>query len=234
MISSQCHNRVHVKALLKEFPMSLIVQTFVLGDLENNTYLAFDPVSNEAVLIDPAEGSASILPIILKYKLQLKYILLTHAHFDHIMGIKEILAEIKYPIPIGLHPDDLELWKQGGGAAYFGWSLDPGSDPDLSLSNGQKLPLGAYVIEVRSTPGHTPGHVIFYIVDQGIAFCGDLIFYRGVGRTDLPGGDEGSLLESIHQQVLSLPPQTRLLTGHGPETTVIGESKHNPFLMGRW
>lgn len=209
--------------------MTLLIETFVLGPIENNTYVAADPVTRQAVIIDPSFESHTVVKWLQQKGLELAQVWLTHAHFDHIAGINEILQE--YPsVPVALHPDDLALWQSGGGAAMFGMRLKPSGDPTLFLEHGQPLAVGDETVEVRHTPGHTRGHVIFYAVDSQLAFCGDLIFLGSVGRTDLPGGSHQQLLESIRSQVQTLPPATRLLSGHGPETTVADETRSNPFL----
>ena len=210
--------------------MKLEIVTLVLGPLDNNSYIMADPVSREAIVIDPSFDAENISKEIQQRNWHLSNIWLTHAHFDHIAGINALIRTLSYPMQIGIHPADLELWKQGGGAGYFGIEIEPGPAPTLFFTHAQKLFLGAVAIEVRHTPGHTPGHVIFYASENEIAFCGDLIFNRGIGRTDLPGGDQIELLHSIRTQVLVLPSQTRLLSGHGPETTVGGEAAENPFL----
>ena len=123
-----------------------------------------------------------------------------------------------------------------GGAPLFGFKIDPGPEPTIDLVQGQILKLGSIEFEVRFTPGHTTGHCIFYVADAGaerspsVCFCGDLIFQGSVGRTDLPGGNWDTLVESIKTQVFTLPDETRLLSGHGPETTVGQEKKYNPFV----
>ena len=103
-------------------------------------------------------------------------------------------------------------------------------EPTIDLQHGQILKLGSIEFEVRHTPGHTPGMCILYVASEGVCFCGDLIFRDSVGRTDLPGGDWETLLKSIHEQVFTLPDETRLLSGHGPETTVGEEKQANPYL----
>ena len=210
--------------------MTLTISAYVLGPLENNTYLLADSTSSEAVIIDPALGSEALLEEIQRNHLKITAIWITHAHFDHISGINQLVKALHPLEAIWLHPDDLELWRQGGGARYFGINLRPDVDPTAFFSHGQQLNLGKYFIEVRHTPGHTPGHVVFYAKDLATVFCGDLIFYRSVGRTDLPGGDPSILLNSIRRQILTLPPQTRLLSGHGPETSAGDEKSENPYL----
>ena len=108
--------------------------------------------------------------------------------------------------------------------------IDPGPEPTIDLSHGQILRLGKAEIEVRHTPGHTRGHVVFYCPGEKVVFCGDLIFQGSIGRTDLPGGDYDSLVDSVRRNILNLPDDTRLLPGHGPATTVGNERHYNPYL----
>jgi glyoxylase-like metal-dependent hydrolase (beta-lactamase superfamily II) len=134
---------------------------------------------------------------------------------------------------VALHPDDQPLWRFSGGAPLFGFpQFDPGPEPTISLEHGMILRLGDHSFEVRHTPGHTAGHVIFVVRSARLVFCGDLIFQGGVGRTDLPGGEWSTLLHSIEQEILTLPDETQLLSGHGAETTVGAERRSNPFLSG--
>jgi hydroxyacylglutathione hydrolase len=210
--------------------MALSIIQFVLGPLENNTYLIADLPTGQAAVIDPSYNSEIVLAEASQRGWTVSNIWLTHAHFDHIAGVSALVAASQVPISVGLHPGDLVLWRQGGGAPYFGMKMETGPDPDLRLTHGQKLELGQSRLEVRHTPGHTRGHVIFYSNPDNTALVGDLIFKGGVGRTDLPGGDHTTLLSSIQAQVLTLPPATRLLSGHGAETTVREEAENNPFL----
>jgi hydroxyacylglutathione hydrolase len=211
--------------------MSLLILPFVLGPLENNTYLVADQPTGQAAIIDPSFDSQVLLEEADQRGWTITNIWLTHAHFDHIAGVSALAAAIKSPLSIGLHPGDLMLWRQGGGAPYFGVKFESGPEPDQRFFQGQKLELGQSWLEVRHTPGHTRGHVIFYAEQDGTALVGDLIFRGSVGRTDLPGGDHATLLSSIRTQVLTLPSATRLLSGHGPETTVREEADYNPFLI---
>jgi glyoxylase-like metal-dependent hydrolase (beta-lactamase superfamily II) len=155
---------------------------------------------------------------------------LTHAHFDHLAGAGGVADHVNPPPPVALHPDDYPLWRMQGGAMLFGMRIDPGPEPTVDLNHGMILHLGNYQFEVRHAPGHTPGHVILVCAEENLAFCGDVIFQGSIGRTDLPGGDYATLMDSIHQQVLTLTDETRLLSGHGPETTVGQERRNNPFL----
>ncbi len=206
------------------------VVKMVLGPVETNAYLIADPETKEAVVIDPAWSGSIIVNEARKRGWQITQIWLTHAHFDHIGGVAEIIGEMNPAPQVALHPEDLPLWKMQGGAPLFGMRIDTGPEPRLLLRHGQKLKLGSYEAEVRHAPGHTRGHVVYYLAKANVCFCGDVIFQGSIGRTDLPGGDFEQLIKSIHEQVLSLPDGTRLLSGHGPETLVGIERTENPFL----
>ncbi len=154
----------------------------------------------------------------------------THAHFDHMGGAGALVKALQPPPCQFLHPADLPLWRAKGGAPLFGLRFDSGPEPETPLVHSQRLHLGEMEFEVRHAPGHTPGHVLFYYAAAGVMFCGDVIFAGGIGRTDLPGGDYATLIDSIQSQVLSLPDETRLFSGHGEPTTVGWEKRWNPYL----
>lgn len=208
----------------------LEIASFTLGPVKTNAYLVADPIFGDAAVIDPSWDGHLILAEAQKRRWRIAHLWYTHAHFDHIGGAGAI-ADGLNPLPlIALHPADHVLWRAEGGAPLFGFKIDPGPEPTIDLVQGQILRLGNIEIEVRFTPGHTPGHCIFYVPSAKVCFCGDLIFQNSVGRTDLPGSDWNTLVESIKSQVFTLPDDTRLLSGHGPETTVGQEKKFNPFV----
>ena len=208
---------------------NLSVVRMVLGPVQTNAYLVGNSDTLEAVVIDPAWDGAAILQEAARHGWRISQIWLTHAHFDHFGGSAAVADESR--APVALHPEDQPLWRFSGGAPLFGFpQFDPGPEPTISLEHGMILRLGDHEFEVRHTPGHTPGHVIFVARRSGLALCGDLIFQGGVGRTDLPGGDWETLLRSIREEILTLPDETQLLSGHGPETTVGAERRLNPFL----
>ena len=208
----------------------LEIVTFTLGPAMTNAYLVADPDTKEAAVIDPAWDGHIILDEAQKRGWRIGHLWYTHAHFDHIGGAGAI-ADALNPLPlVALHPADHVLWRAEGGAPLFGFKIDPGPEPTIDLQHGQILKLGSVEFEVRHTPGHTLGLCVFYVADEEICFSGDLIFRDSVGRTDLPGGDWETLLKSIHEQVFTLPGETRLLSGHGPETTVGWEKQYNPYL----
>jgi len=206
-----------------------IVQ-FTLGPAATNSYLVGNPATMEAVSIDPAWDGELILQAARDRGWRITNIWLTHAHFDHLGGAAAV-ADGSQPVPpVGLHPDDYWLWRNEGGARLFGLHIDPGPEPTVEFVDGMSLFLGDVEFQVRHAPGHTRGHVMFYLPAIAVLFCGDVIFESSIGRTDLPGGDHATLIDSIRRQVLSLPDETRLLSGHGPETTVGRERSSNPFL----
>lgn len=210
--------------------MTIEILTFSLGPLENNTYLVVDPAAKQAAVIDPTFNIQPVLDAMSARSWNLSAVWITHAHFDHIAGVSLVCDQSKPAPQIALHPADLPLWRAGGGARYFGFQLPALPDPTLSLAHGGRLTLGQFTFEVRHTPGHSPGHVVFFQPDAKIAFCGDVIFFHSVGRTDLHGANSEHLANSIRTQIYSLPPETRLLSGHGPETTVGDEMLANPFV----
>ncbi len=208
----------------------LEIISFVLGPAQTNAYLAADPETKEAVVIDPSWDGDVILRAAQQRGWRIGHLWYTHAHFDHIGGAAQI-ADALNPLPlVALHPNDHVLWRAGGGGAFFGLDIDPGPEPTIDFVHGMKMKLGSNEFEVRYTPGHTKGHCVLYVPAEKICFCGDVIFRGSVGRTDLPGGDWHTLEKSIREQIFTLPDETRLLSGHGEETTVGYEKRFNPFV----
>lgn len=208
----------------------LDIVSFTLGPAQTNAYLVADSETKEAVVIDPSWDGYIILKAAQDRGWRIGHLWYTHAHFDHIGGAGAI-ADSLNPLPlVALHPDDHVLWRAGGGGALFGFDIDPGPEPTIDFVHGQILKLGSNEFEVRYTPGHTKGHCVLYAAKENICFCGDLIFNRSVGRTDLPGGNWEALENSIRTQIFTMPDETRLLSGHGVETTVGEEKRDNPFV----
>jgi glyoxylase-like metal-dependent hydrolase (beta-lactamase superfamily II) len=209
----------------------LRLRAFTGGPFGQNGYLAVCEQSGAVVLIDPGAGASGMVRQLIASGTEPTAILLTHAHLDHIDGIS--MVRDAFPdVPIHLHPADRPLYDAAPlQAERFGLPPFDVPPPTHELAGGQRIEFGVSALEVRHAPGHSPGHVILWAEADGVAFVGDVIFAGSIGRTDLPGGDFRTLIESIRREVLTLPPATSLFSGHGPETTVEWEARHNPFLI---
>jgi len=213
----------------------LKVRTFSGGSFQENGYLVGCGTAGAVIAIDPGAAAPSMARAIQDDALTLEAILLTHAHLDHVEGIPAIRA-IAPDAPIYLHPGDRRLY-QGVDLQARAFNLPPVgplAPPDREMAHGEELLLAGCRLEVRHVPGHAPGHVLFYCREEGVAFVGDVVFQGAIGRSDLVGGDFHQLMASIRAQVLTLPDDTRLYPGHGPETTVGWERRTNPFLVGSY
>lgn len=199
------------------------------GVYQENCYILADPETGDAVIIDPGEDSDLFLRRMETEGFTLRAVWLTHAHLDHILGVKDVVE--RSGAPLHMHPADRPLYdgiaEQG---AWLGVQAPQPPAPDHELAHGDALQLGGLEFEVRHVPGHSPGSVAF--VGHGVAIVGDAIFAGSVGRVDLPGGDGGTLLASIRDQLMTLPDETIVYSGHGPETTVGAERRTNPFVTG--
>jgi glyoxylase-like metal-dependent hydrolase (beta-lactamase superfamily II) len=209
----------------------LQILKMTLGPAATNAYLVSDTESGQSAVIDPSWDGHLILDAANQRDWRISTIWLTHAHWDHFGGAAAVADGTNPPPPVALHPEDYTLWRAGGGAAQWGMELDPGPEPTIDLAHGQSFFLGDIEFQVRFAPGHTPGHVMFYVPSGAVLFCGDVIFQGSIGRTDLPRADHATLMKSIAEQVLTLPDETRLLPGHGPDSSVGDERQFNPFLQ---
>lgn len=209
------------------------VRSFVARGFGENAYLVWGPDSASAVAIDPGAEAEAMADALSAEGLWLEAVLLTHAHIDHIEGVAALVR--RTGAPVYLHADDVPFY-QGVGvqAMQFGISVEELPPVDRTLEHGQVLELAGLTFQVRHVPGHSPGHVVLYIEDAGVAFSGDVVFQGSVGRTDLPGGSFTQLIQGIRQQVLTLPQDTTLYPGHGPDTTVGHERTTNPFLVPQY
>lgn len=205
------------------------VVTLANGAFAENCYIVIDGGSREAVMIDPGEEVDLFMRRLETERVDLRAVWLTHGHIDHIMGVAEVVR--RADVPVYLHPADRQLYdsieKQ---AEWLGVSAEAPPPPDFDLAAGQMVTVGAYDFDVREVPGHSPGSVAF--VTPGLVISGDALFAGSIGRTDLPGGNLQTLLAAIERELLSLPDETVVYSGHGPATTIGAERRHNPFLTG--
>ncbi len=214
----------HVISDKKKFePME--VYPFVVGPLETNAYVLTQ--NGKAVVIDPGADDPFLCEFLEKHSLQVEQILLTHGHYDHIGGVKKLKKTTSAKLGIHALDHDMLLDPQKNLSLFFGQPLQL-CPPDYPLEDEMEIPFSSTVIRVLFTPGHTPGSVCFLWNDW--LFSGDTLFCESIGRTDFPGGSLETLLNSIQKKFFTLPDDIRVYPGHGPETTIGHERKHNPFL----
>jgi hydroxyacylglutathione hydrolase len=211
----------------------VIIEVRAVPPFDKNGFVVGCPETGAAVLIDPGDEVDALLDAIRAHQLTAKYILLTHAHFDHITGVSRAKAVLN--VPIGLHRADEFLYKaavQQGIA--FGFKVEAQPPIDFYLEEAAVIEFGSCSASVNHTPGHSPGGVCLAIGRQGDAsrtlFVGDTLFAGGIGRTDLPGGDLHTLLASIRKVLFAFPDDSVVWPGHGSETTIGHERRTNPFL----
>jgi len=211
------------------------IERLAVGPLQANCYIAACPTTRLAAVIDPGGDAGQIARRLESMKLKPLCVINTHAHPDHTAANAELKE--RYDLPIWIHKDEAWLLKQAGiMGKVIGLFFPPSPPPDRLLEGGEKLHIGDMELKVIHTPGHSPGGICLYYGGGGdtlpVLFSGDTLFRDSVGRVDLPGGSAGALLSSIRERIPALPDQTRVLPGHGPETTVGREKMHNPFLVG--
>ena len=201
----------------------MIIKTFKEPPIDNNNYLIIDEKSKEAVIVDYSSNDIKIKETLAEFGAELKYILLTHGHFDHIAGIRPTDAKIV------MHENDLPILKQANNyLSMFGIPEITIPKIDIFVKDGDILKAGDIEIKVIHTPGHTQGGVCYLVEDK--LFSGDTIFKEAVGRCDLDGGDFDQIVESIETKIFTLPENTEILPGHGQPTTVGWEKLHNRFV----
>jgi glyoxylase-like metal-dependent hydrolase (beta-lactamase superfamily II) len=206
--------------------VSAVVDSFELGPLQTNCYVVrHECGAAEAVVIDPGGDITQLRLELARMGAKVAAILLTHGHWDHVLGVVDLVEASGAPVYLGT-AELPEL--ESGGAESMGFPSLDSFVPDQLLEGGEKLELAGLEIEVVPVPGHRPGHVAFAI--DGCLFSGDVLFRGSVGRADLPGGDWPTLMATIEQLVRRFPPETVVYSGHGPETTIGAELRTNPFL----
>ncbi len=202
------------------------IETIVVGPLQVNCYVVYDEKSRNAVVIDAGDEPDRILKFIKDNELTVKYIICTHAHFDHTGGVLKVKE--KTGARIMLHVDDLEIYTRvESQGALWGFNVDQPPHPDLFVKDGDEIAVGDAKLKVMHTPGHSPGGIC--LLAEGIVFTGDTVFAGSIGRTDFYGGSIQALKISF-KKVLSLPHETRILPGHGNWTSVADEWRQNFFV----
>ena len=210
----------------------MILESFPVGLLASNCIILGDQRTQEAIVIDPGDEAAHIHQRLTELGLKLKQIVLTHAHIDHVGGalkLKKLTGA-----PIYLNENDLPLLEMmDAQAAWLGIHAPEVAAPDGGLADGQIVGLEHYPAQVLHTPGHTQGSVCLHFAPLKLLVAGDTLFAGGIGRTDLPGGNFDQIMDSLRNRLMTLPDETRVLPGHGPETTIGVERISNPFLQER-
>jgi len=207
----------------------MILETFPVGPLQCNCTILGDEEAGEAIVIDPGDEIGRIARRLNTLGLKLKQILITHAHIDHVGGalkLKKLTGA-----PILMNENDLPQLKiMAEQAGWLGVDTPETAPPDENLSDGLVVGLDRFPAQVIHTPGHTQGSVCLHFAPLNLLVAGDTLFAGSIGRTDLPGGNPGQIIDSIQSRLLALPQQTKVLPGHGPATTIGAERRSNPFL----
>jgi len=211
----------------------LKIETVPVTDFMQNARVVWDSETKEGVIVDPGGDPDRILAVVAREGLSIKEIWLTHSHLDHCGAVAPLMKRLACPLVA--HPE--EAMMRGGVKAIASMYGLPQSDwhdcpePNTAVTGGETLMVGPHQASVLFTPGHSPGHVSFYFANENTILSGDALFAGSIGRTDLPGGNHRELISSIKERILSLPDETKVLSGHGEDTTVGRERISNPFLV---
>jgi len=213
----------------------MLRQSLAVGPLASTTTVVGCPDTHEAIVIDPGGDAGRIIDLLDRMKLRPVSIVHTHGHFDHIMGTRDLVAATSAPVAI--HEADVALYRDLVlQARFFDFVAETPPEPTEILVGGEILRFGHYEARVLHTPGHTPGSVCLFIErtdSNPLLLSGDTLFAEGIGRTDFPGGSFPQIIASIRERLLSLPDNTVVVPGHGPETTIGEEREHNPYVGRR-
>lgn len=205
----------------------LRVEQLIVGPLFSNCYIAWDDSVKQGVIIDPGDDADIILKKVKKLDIEIKYILATHGHFDHVGAVAPLRKELN--VEFLAHKDDFFFIEDGENAARrWGFEIEQPPKPDRFIKDGEKIKVGEFELEVLHTPGHSPGGVSF--LHNRMVFGGDTLFQGSIGRTDFRKGSFEDLSKSIKTRLYALPDDTIVYTGHGPVTTIGDEKKYNAFV----
>jgi glyoxylase-like metal-dependent hydrolase (beta-lactamase superfamily II) len=207
----------------------MIHEILPVGPLQCNCSIIGDETTREAMVIDPGDEIQNILALLAKHNLQVKQIIITHAHIDHVGGAMKLRAATGAPIL--LNQNDYELLKMLDLQATWVGMQSPGKvEIDQTIGQADTVKAGSLAASVIFTPGHTEGSICLYFPAEKKLIAGDTLFAGSIGRTDLPGGSFEKIIDSLHQKLLALPDDTVVIPGHGPATTIGDERENNPFL----
>jgi hydroxyacylglutathione hydrolase len=209
----------------------MILEMLTVGPFQENSYIIGDEDSGAGVVVDPGDEAARIALAVEQTDLEVGSIIVTHAHIDHVGAVAALADE--YACPVLMHAESEPMLMQLPTQAMM-MGLKFGKVPavDRHISDGEMLEVGKLRLHSLYTPGHAPGHLAFYIEDEGVVLSGDALFAGSVGRVDLPGGSMEVLMRSIEERLLTLPDETWVYPGHGPQTSIGNERTSNPFLQG--
>lgn len=211
--------------------MAIEIVKMTLGPIQTNCYIVGDTDSGDAVVIDPGDSAALILRSVEQREWTVRHILATHAHFDHIMASGDLKEATGAPFHLHEADEPLRRAMPEQVRQLVGLDVPPAAEPDGFLSEGERITAGAIALDVLYTPGHSPGHVSFVLASEQTVFCGDVLFAGSIGRTDLPGGDFPTLIQSILTRLLPLGDAFAVLPGHMQNTTIGDERATNPFVL---
>ena len=205
------------------------IKKYVVGMIGTNCYLVINEETKETVMVDPGAYPAKVKNAVKEQGLKLKAVLLTHAHFDHIMGLSDVMEDVKVPVYV----EEADLPMMTDGESNLSSTYVRGGyrfEEAVPVSDGQQLEIAGFQFRVIHTPGHTQGGVCYYIEEEKALFSGDTLFCTSVGRTDFPGGSMSDIIRSIKEKLMILPDRTTVYPGHNDVTTIENERMYNPYL----
>ncbi len=209
----------------------MILEMLTVGPFQENCYVVGDEETGAGAIVDPGDEAARIALAVEQTNLEISQILITHTHIDHVGAVASLVDE--YSCQVLMHAEaEPMLGQLPTQAMMMGLRFGEVPTVDRHIEDEEVIELGGLQLRSLYTPGHAPGHIAFYIESEGLLLSGDALFAGSVGRVDLPGGSMEVLMRSIEERLLTLPDETRVYPGHGPETTIGNERVHNPFLQG--